>query len=419
LGLKIQKSPVRAKTYLILALFVNFGLLFVFKYFNFFANTFNQYQYLFPIKAAIPKLDLFLPLGISFYTLQSCGYLIDIYRLRIKPEKKFAVFTLFHSFFPQLTAGPIMRANTLFAQFQKVMKFDYPEISQGAKLFTFGLFKKMVVADNLGIIVDRVFTALPEYKGISLILAVICYSWQIYYDFSGYTDMTRGLGKMLGIDLLENFNLPYLASSLRDFWRRWHISLTSWLRDFIYIPLGGNRHGYLQTFRNILLVFTISGIWHGASWNFIIWGILNGFWLISERIIAGLFGRYIHPPKFVKIFYTYTIVSFFWIIFRSANLNDTFYIIRYSLTGMKNFLNPGYLWASLNQVFLYNQAEMLITFSLLLLAISAEFIRSKTTLDKILSKQPLVIRYSFYAMVVFLIIQLRNVDIKEFIYTRF
>jgi len=409
-SLAIASSTHHKKKYLLLAIIFNLSALFIFKYFNFFTSTLNpDWKF----------LDWALPLGISFYTLQIVGYLLDIYSDKIKPEKKLRFFALFHCFFPQLSAGPIERGHTLLPQLKKQKVFNYAKVSSGIKLFTYGLFKKLVIADNLGIIVDRVFGSLPDYKGLSLIIVTIFYTWQIYMDFSGYTDMARGIARTLGIDLLENFNLPYFATSVRDFWRRWHISFSSWLRDYVYIPLGGSRVRLPRIILNTLIVFAVSGLWHGAAWTFVIWGILHGVAITLERITKYLLRRDFLIPKFIKIFYAYILISIFWIFFRAQSLSDALYIIRNSFVGLKNIFLPDYIWATLNQVFIFNQAEMAITFIIFFIAVSAEFIRTNSSLYQILNRQPVLVRYAFYIIVVFIILQFRVSDIKEFIYTKF
>ncbi len=413
-GLAMQKKPHHKLLFLLVALFTDLGLLFVFKYFNFFTTTLDQFT---PLN--LPQFNVLLPLAISFYTLQVVGYLFDVYKGKVKPEKHLGHFAIFVCFFPQLSAGPIERSTTLLPQLKKKYTFDYGQVADGAKLFLFGLFKKLVIADNLGIVVDRAFDALPTYKGFALILIVIFYSWQIYMDFSGYTDMARGIAKMVGINLLENFNLPYLATSVQNFWRRWHISFSSWLRDYIYFPLGGNRKGLVRTVINTLAVFTISGLWHGASWHFVVWGILHGIAISIERVVKKLFGEIVAIPHWIQVVYAYCLITIFWIFFRAATVQDALYIVRNSVVGLKHFLDPTYILASINYVFVFNTTEAIIIFSLLFIAIILEFVQSKITLLHFINKQSLLVRYAIYVLLVFMIFQLRDIHIKEFIYVTF
>jgi alginate O-acetyltransferase complex protein AlgI len=413
-AIRIGIAKKQKRRWLLLALIFDLTVLFIFKYFNFFAFTLQTF-----IAIKLPQFNLLLPIGISFYTFQTIGYLVDVYRGKIKPEKHLGIFALFVCFFPQLSAGPIERASELMPQLKNPPTFKSENVVSGLKLFTFGLFKKMVIADNLAIIVDRVFNTLPNYKGLSLIIAVMLYSWQIYTDFSGYTDMSRGVARMLGFNLVLNFNLPYLSTSVTDFWRRWHMSLSRWFKDYIYIPLGGNRNGLVRTCINVLIVFTLCGLWHGASWNFVIWGFFHGFIMTLERIIKKLNNNRIRIPNPVKIMYAYILICISWIFFRTNNLADAFYVFKYSLVGLKSFIIPKYIWATVSQLYITNQIEMIITFGLLIMAILLEVISSRTSLYKLLGKQPAIIRYSIYTIIIFMIIELRNIDIKSFIYVRF
>lgn len=413
-ALKIEATKKYKIHYLSAILIINLSILFIFQYFNFFSYNLNQF-----INIPIPQFKILIPIGISFFTLTIIGYLIDVYKGKSKAEKDLLNFAIFVSFFPKIIAGPIERADHFLPQLKEKFIFKYQDVSDGAKLFLYGLFKKMVIADNLGLVVDKVFISLPEYKGLSLILVMIFFSWQIYMDFSGYTDMARGIAKMLGVNLLENFNLPYLSTSIQNFWRRWHMSFSSWLKDYLYIPLGGSRRGLLRTIFNTIVVFIISGLWHGASWTFIIWGFLHGLAISFERILKLTPLSKISLPNFIKILYAYTTVTIFWIFFRSPNLNDAIYILENALKGIRFIFNPAYILASLNQLFKYNIVEMYITFSILFLAIFLELFQSKYNLINFLNKRNLLIRFSVYIIAVFLILELRNAEIPEFIYQRF
>jgi alginate O-acetyltransferase complex protein AlgI len=413
-GIEIHRNQNKKKFYLVLALAVNLGILVIFKYFNFFSVTLQQLTGL-----DLPQFKLLLPIGISFYTLQVIGYLIDVYRGKSEPETHIGIFALFVCFFPQLSAGPIERSATLLPQLKTVRTFDYLEISGGLKLFVFGLFKKMVIADNIAVVVDRVYGALPEFKGLSLLLVIFLYSIQIYMDFSGYTDMARGVARMLGIKLLENFNFPYFSTSLQNFWRRWHISLSSWFRDYLYIPLGGNRNGMVRLILITLVVFVVSGLWHGAGITFMIWGLLHGMGISIERIAKKLFAGKVELPQIVKMLYTFVLVSFFWIFFRAANFQDALYIVQNMFVGARSFLSVDYAIASVNQIFVFNNAEIIITGCIVVLAIVLEIIQKRITVFTLVDRQPAFIRYVVYSILVFMIFQLRNAHIKEFIYVTF
>lgn len=414
----IGKRGDGRKAVLTSAIAIDLGILFVFKYLLFFDTTVSQLFSFVHRQINFPQFTMLLPLGISFYTFQALGYLIDVYRRSVKPERNFGMFTLFLTFFPQISSGPIERAGELLPQLRNLHEFRYENAASGLKLFTFGLFKKMVIADNLAIIVDRVFNSLPEYKGFSLVTAVILFSWQLYMDFAGYTDMARGVARMLGIELVPNFNTPYLATSVRDFWRRWHMSLSRWFRDYVYIPLGGNRGGILRTCINGLVVFTLVGVWHGASWKFVIWGAIHGTVIAMERLLSQILGR-IRVPVLIKIIYTYSVVCISLVFFRANTLADALYVFRYAAVGIGNFIKPGYIMASLNQIFHTNMPEMLIAGSLMLTAVLIETLSRNHVLKRVLNRQSAALRFTVYVLTVFAIIQLRVADIQKFIYVRF
>lgn len=418
-ALAMHTSPKRKKLFLYTALLADLGTLFIFKYFNFFSYTTIQLLHFVRLSVTMPQFALLLPLGISFYTFQTIGYMVDVYRGKMTPEKHLGYFALFVCFFPQLSAGPIERAGELLPQLKKTHDFQYLQVVSGLKLFTFGLFKKMVIADNLAIIVDRVFNSLPNYKGFSLVAAVVLFSWQIYTDFSGYTDMARGVARMLGFDLVENFNLPYFATSVRDFWRRWHMSLSRWFKDYIYIPLGGGRRGLVRACVNTLIVFTLCGIWHGAAWNFVLWGAFHGLVMAGERIVESLTGNRIRVPALFKVIYTYSVICVSWVLFRANTLSDAVYILKYAPVGLKHFISLPYLWASVSQLFITNRVEMIITFCLLLVAVSVDIFWKITSPETALRRLPAVLRTAVYALMVIAIVQLRNANIQSFIYTRF
>jgi len=332
LGLKIyqERNDQKKKLFLFLSLFVNLGLLGFFKYFNFFIDSLRDSLALLDIEFHTLTLEIVLPVGISFYTFQTLSYSIDIYYDKIKPTRDFIGFSTFVCFFPQLVAGPIERASNLLPQFLSPRTFDYEKAIQGITLIIYGMFKKIIIADRLAIYVDSVFGDIPNANTISLTLGVIFFSIQIYCDFSGYSLIARGTAKLLGFDLMINFKRPYLASSIADFWRRWHISLSTWFRDYVYIPLGGNRVSLARNYYNLMIVFLVSGLWHGANWTFVIWGGLHG---IFQIIYVG-YRQFINPnPKESKlntwgnILLVYTLVCFTWIFFRAESLDAAYLYI--------------------------------------------------------------------------------------------
>ncbi len=276
-------NPGRRKRLIVLSCTINFGILGVFKYFNFFVSSFVSLLARFGVHTHASHLSVILPLGISFYTFETVSYSVDVYRKRIKPEKNILTFALFLAYFPHLISGPIVRAWHLIPQFKRPRVITRQSFVEGSWLILFGLFKKVVVADNLAIYVDRTFASRTTPTGAVCVLAVYAFAIQIYCDFSGYTDIARGLAKLMGIDIPHNFNLPYVSTNPQEFWRRWHISLSTWLRDYLYIPLGGNRGSRWAVYRNLLITMVLGGLWHGAAWTFVLWGLFHGILLISHR----------------------------------------------------------------------------------------------------------------------------------------
>jgi alginate O-acetyltransferase complex protein AlgI len=296
----------------------NFGILFTFKYFNFFVDLFSM-----PFDA----INLILPVGISFYTFQAVSYLVDVYKKDIKPETSFVIFALYVSFFPQLVAGPIERASNLLPQFKEKHPLKYDNFRKGFRFMLWGFFLKVVVADRSGLLVDVVYGSLELHSGTAIWLATYFFAFQIYADFAGYSFIAIGVARFLGINLMFNFKRPYFAKSFSDFWRRWHISLYDWFRDYIYIPMGGSRVNFLRLLMNIMVVFLISGLWHGASLNFVAWGAIHGLYLILALIFAAiymkLFGKKkIKIPKIVSYILVFHLVCFSWVFFRASSIQD-------------------------------------------------------------------------------------------------
>jgi len=317
----------RRKLWLTLSIINNLLLLSLFKYGPFVTENLNLLLARLGIPLTIPAPGVLLPVGISFYTFQSMSYTIDFYRGKIERERSFIRFATFVSLFPQLVAGPIERARNLLPQLRNKPSISSRDIGDGLSLFVVGLFKKVALADYLALYVDRIYDVPSLYEGPALLLATFAFSWQIYFDFSGYTDMARGIGRMMGIRLMLNFNNPYLADGLGDFWKRWHISLSTWFRDYVYIPLGGNRKGKLNTYRNMVLAMLISGLWHGAAWMFIIWGALHALGRIATRELERSDFYRQKIPRIVKQVTVFSFVTFAWIFFRAASLDDAFVII--------------------------------------------------------------------------------------------
>jgi len=324
LGLAIESSERKRKLYLFFSICTNLGLLAVFKYFNFFIDSWVRLWALFGYEIGQSTLSIILPVGISFYTFQTMSYSIDIYRRQIKPTKDFVAFATFVSMFPQLVAGPIERASNLIPQILNKRVWSHKRFKEGLFQIAVGFFRKVVVADNIGALIDDVYNMPEMFNSSNIIMAVVLYSFQIYYDFSGYSDIAIGTAKLLGFDFKQNFNLPYFASSITEFWRRWHISLSTWLRDYLYIPLGGNRKGIIKQYRNLFITMFLGGLWHGSSWNFVIWGSLHGLLLALEKKSNRIPKAY----KLLNNMLVFCAVSLIWVFFRATDFGDTIIIFR-------------------------------------------------------------------------------------------
>ncbi|WP_208112299.1 MBOAT family O-acyltransferase [Pedobacter metabolipauper] len=318
----------KRKALLMLSIVTNLGLLFYFKYFNFFIGSVNTASSLMNIPFFLNAAKILLPVGISFYTFQSISYTVEVYRKNIKAERNFGRFALFVSFFPQLVAGPINRPQILLPQLNNLQPLDPANMVKGGRLILWGLFKKIVVADRLAFFVNIVYNSPESYHGTAVLLATIFFAFQIYCDFSGYSDIAIGVAKTMGVDLVKNFNKPYFSHSIKEFWDKWHISLSTWFRDYLYIPLGGNRVPMARWIFNLFITFLVSGIWHGASLNFIIWGAIHGVLISIESLNAKLKFMPFKLPGFLSLIWTFSIVSFAWIFFRANTVSDSFTIIR-------------------------------------------------------------------------------------------
>lgn len=327
---KTEKPGLR-RFWLALTLVVCLGVLFFYKYFNFLSGSVTGLVRLFGGTPSDVTLNLILPVGISFYTFQTLSYVIDVYRGDIRTEKNFFFYALFVSFFPQLVAGPIERPDNLIPQLRETHTFERENALRGSVYMILGFFKKVVVADGLSVYVDAVYNNVAEATGPAVLLATVLFAVQIYCDFSGYTDIATGCARVMGIRLMKNFDHPYMATSVKEFWSRWHISLSSWLKDYLYIPLGGNRRGTARTYFNIMVVFLASGLWHGANWTYVVWGGLHGLyqcigratWKTREKLLGRM---HLDPAgglvTWLRRFNTFVLVTFSWLIFRASSLSD-------------------------------------------------------------------------------------------------
>lgn len=326
----------KKKSFLVTSLLINFGILFIFKYFNFINESVFSLLSSFGLRWAVPNLDVLLPVGISFYTFQAVGYSIDVYRGTIKAERSFITYALFVSFFPQLVAGPIERAKNLLPQFHEEHHFDIDDVTEGVKQMIWGFFMKLCVADVISEYVDAVYNNVANHSAPSMMLATVLFAFQIYCDFAGYSNIAIGAARVMGFRLMENFKQPYWASSIKEFWKRWHISLSTWFMDYVYIPLGGNRVKYYRHLLNLMITFLISGLWHGANWTFVLWGALHGFFIVIENIFKRFVGDFKSKSLFLKglcTMFCFVLVCFAWIFFRANNISDAFVIVDRFFTG--------------------------------------------------------------------------------------
>jgi len=420
-ALKINETEDnrKRKIWLFFSIFVNIGILGFFKYFNFFIDNIIFAFSLVGIQFNRWSLNIILPIGISFYTFQTMSYTIDVYYRKIKPTNDFIAFAAFVSFFPQLVAGPIERAANLLPQFLNKRRFSYETAVIGMRQILWGLFKKIVIADSCAIYVNYVFENYNEQAGITLFFGAIFFAFQIYGDFSGYSDIATGTGRLLGFNLMKNFNYPYFSRDIAEFWRRWHISLTTWFRDYIYIPLGGSRTSKKNIIRNTFIIFLISGFWHGAKWTFIFWGICHAI-LFLPLILFGINRKYTDSvannkllpniKEIMQICLTFFIITISWIFFRAENIKHAFeYIVK--------MINKNLFSISM----LYDKRSVfnIVIFIIILLIIEWLGRFNNFGIEKILDKWVKPLRWVFYLFIVFIIVMFVRTEGTPFIYFQF
>ncbi len=357
------------KTILFATLVLLFSALFFYKYTNFFLKNLFRVLNIAGIssifKGDAPQFDIILPVGISFFTFQAAGYVIDVYKKELPAERNFFRYALFVSFFPQLVAGPIERSKNLLKQFESAKTFDFNRAKDGVFIMIWGYFLKMVLADRAALFVDKVYSNIYEMDGAALIVATIFFSFQIYGDFCGYSLIAKGAAKILGFDLMDNFNSPYCALNVQDFWRRWHISLSTWFRDYVYFPLGGSRCSRLRTYTNIMIVMTLSGLWHGAGWNFVAWGMLHGALQIVDRITIKFQEK---VPEILRRFYTFFWIAIGWCFFRAWSIDSALHAIKKMFIAV---FAPGKVNISWAWEYYTNDIKFVWLFILVLLVVEA------------------------------------------------
>ncbi len=406
---------------LLCSIAANLGVLIVFKYFNLFSAAASEVAAMLGIPLEARWLHLALPVGISFYTFQSMAYTIDVYRGRLPACQKLVTFALYVAFFPQLVAGPIERATNMLPQFKRKLSVDYDRVVDGLRLMLWGLFKKLVIADRLAIYVDAVYSDLQSHSGLSLIVATLFFMFQIYCDFSGYSDIAIGLARIMGFDLMQNFRRPFLSRSVSDFWRRWHISLSTWFRDYVYISIGGNRKGLSRQIVNLLLVFALSGLWHGANWTFAIWGIYHGVIVAIETVLRAFHVRLVpHNAlgQIIKLLCAFVFIYFGWILFRANRIEDIVYILRHigdfsvGFAGLTDPFSAGLL---------PQRFEFFISFVLIGFLLAVDVVDEHVGIFSLFARLPVVWRWTVYYLILIAIyISLFYQTTKqEFIYFQF
>lgn len=414
-----EENQNKRKVLLWTSILVNLGFLGFFKYYNFFLDNFITAFSFFGTEIKANSLNIILPVGISFYTFQTLSYSIDVYKRKLEPTRDFIAFSAFVGFFPQLVAGPIERAENLLPQFYKKRNFDYGKAVDGMRQMLWGLFKKVVIADNCAEYANLIFNNSADYSGGTLILGALFFTFQIYGDFSGYSDIAIGTSRLFGFDLKRNFNFPYFSRDIAEFWRRWHISLSTWFRDYLYIPLGGSRGDTSMKVRNTFIIFIVSGFWHGANWTFIVWGLLNAIYFLpflltkNNRIHMDVVakGRLIPTFKeFVQILITFCLTVFAWIFFRAENLTHAFLYIS-DIIQFSDGINP------LTLFFTEPIKLTLLVYSLCMLLVFEWIFRSNQH-GLELSKTPKIISWSLYLSII-TIIFLFGGSKAEFIYFQF
>ena len=444
-GIQIEEgNPRLRKVYLYASVIATCAVFFVFKYFDFFAINFDLLAQRIGWNYSIPLLGILLPIGLSFHTFQSLSYVFEVYKGRQKAERHFGIYSLYVMFYPQLVAGPIERPQSLLHQFREVHMFEYDRCVDGLKRMALGFFKKIVIADNLATYVNHVYAHPQEFHGIALLIATVFFAIQIYCDFSGYSDIAIGAARVMGFRLMENFKNPYFATSIQDFWRRWHISLSTWFRDYIYVPLGGNRVSSVRWSLNIAITFAIAGLWHGANWTYVVWGLLHGFFYIFSQATESVRTRIVSLLPFMsgaggtllRRAGIFSVVLLAWVFFRANNVVDALYICRTAILGSAQYLAaviagiPHFTSEAFLHVFfdpplvpLYQLSHGRIYFTGLLLAVCVflliEVIDYRRGLIRSVNALPTYLRWPLYGIVLLAIMNLGNTHEIPFIYFQF
>lgn len=428
-GILIEQATGKRRRFLLIcSLVANIGILAVFKYYNFINANITALLGGFHRANPFPYLTILLPIGLSFHTFQAMSYTIEVYRGNQKPERHFGIYALYVMFYPQLVAGPIERPQNLLHQFYEKHYIDYKRITDGLKLMAWGLFKKIVIADRLATVVDNVYDDPYHHHGLSFLIATVFFSFQIFCDFSGYADMAIGMAKVMGFTLMKNFNSPYHAKSIREFWARWHISLSTWFKDYLYFPLGGNRVGRPRWYLNLIVVFLVSGLWHGASWTFIVWGALHGMYMVFAQVISPLKNKLRNMVKLKddswfyntsSILITFMLVTFAWIFFRAKSIGVAIYVVKgiftETLTDVVNIIHHRPSHVNLGLV---GQELWIGVLGIVLLEV-VHLLQKKHSVIQLISYKPTYVRWIIYYAFLFALITLNVSGGKQFIYFQF
>ncbi len=422
----------RKRLLLSMSIVANVGVLAIFKYYNFIALNINELIHFGTSSVSLPLLSIILPIGLSFHTFQAMSYTIEVYRGNQKAERHFGIYSLYVMFYPQLVAGPIERPQNMLHQFHEKYDFNFDECKEGLKIMIWGLFKKIVIADRLALIVNSVYKHPENYSGPSILIAVIFFSFQIYCDFSGYSDIAIGSARVMGFKLMQNFDNPYSSKSMAEFWTRWHISLSTWFKDYLYIPLGGNRVSKAKVYRNLAIVFVVSGLWHGASWTFIIWGAIHAFFLIfglftkQWRInILSTIGikEKSKVNHAMSVITTFILATFAWIFFRAATFHDAVYIITHLSNGLSKLTSISGVKSVFAEVggndVIYGVFNVVTGVFVILLLTVLQKKFHYNSVSTVVAHKPLILRWGFYILLIVAILLLGVYEEQEFIYFQF
>jgi D-alanyl-lipoteichoic acid acyltransferase DltB (MBOAT superfamily) len=432
-GIRIEETTgERRRFWLVLSIVSTCAVLFIFKYFDFFNESAAVAARALGMDYAIPALELLLPVGLSFHTFQSLSYVVEVYYGRQRAERDFGLYALYVMFYPQLVAGPIERPQNLLHQFREEHRFDYDRVVAGLQLMAWGFVKKIVVADRLAELANRVYDSPQRYTGVPLWLGTIAFAFQIYCDFSGYSDIAIGSAQVMGFTLMKNFDRPYIARSVSEFWRRWHISLSTWFRDYLYVPLGGNRVARPRWLANLFITFLVSGLWHGARWTFVVWGALHGAYLVASLLtsdvrarIRASIGAERHPTLLAawQMGVTFVLVCIGWVFFRATTFADAWYVISHFGAGLPaqlRALASGDRQAMRSLLFLgFESSRLVLAVAAVVALLTIERLQGAGPLRVRLAGEPTLIRWGAYACAVLTIMTLGVFHSAKFIYFQF